>query len=263
MAFDTRTEKNIATLVPKAQAQARLFVQAVLDSGITIKIIDGSRSFRAQDILHRDHPEATRARGGYSNHNFGIAWDIGIFDNNRYVPESPRYKAIGKIGRDLGLEWGGDWTSFVDEPHFQCKTGKSIAQLRALVLDNGGDISKPAAKAAIDALVLPLGSQPHPPAAPTRTPVSVFRKSTALSLDAFLIDSRTWVSVADFTDYFGGQIVTVAGNPPTVTLQIENESVGMLGTRIDNRAFVKFADINTLFHFDFRFDSTMSRLTIL
>lgn len=29
------------------------------------------------------------------------------------------FKKVGAIGKRLGLEWGGDWTSPVDKPHFQ------------------------------------------------------------------------------------------------------------------------------------------------
>jgi peptidoglycan L-alanyl-D-glutamate endopeptidase CwlK len=70
----------------------------------------------------------TRARGGYSNHNFGIAFDVTIFKGssdpeNARTPvfESPLYKAIGALGTDLGLEWGGNWKTIVDEPHFQLR----------------------------------------------------------------------------------------------------------------------------------------------
>ena len=36
------------------------------------------------------------------------------------VWESPAYKAVGALGTDLGLEWGGNWKK-VDEPHFQLR----------------------------------------------------------------------------------------------------------------------------------------------
>lgn len=34
---------------------------------------------------------------------------------------------------------GGDWKSIVDNPHFQLKTGKSMAQLRQLTQNADGD----------------------------------------------------------------------------------------------------------------------------
>ena len=138
--FDARSEKNIKTLVPKAQEKARAFLQKVREADINAKIIDGNRTFAEQDALFaigrtKAGHIVTNARAGFSNHNFGVAWDIGIFDGTRYITESPLYDKAGKIGKRLGLEWGGDFNSIIDKPHFQCKTGKSMAQLRKLLKD--------------------------------------------------------------------------------------------------------------------------------
>ena len=35
--------------------------------------------------------------------------------------ESPNYKAVGAVGMDLRSEWGGNWTTFLDEPHFKLR----------------------------------------------------------------------------------------------------------------------------------------------
>ena len=72
----------------------------------------------------------TSARGGYRNHNFGVAFDIGRFKAGKYLEESPLYAECGKIGEACGLEWGGRWKSFTDEPHYQLKTGLTLAQMR-------------------------------------------------------------------------------------------------------------------------------------
>ena len=42
-------------------------------------------------------------------------------EGNRYLGESPQYKAVGALGIEIGLEWGGSWKSLVDEPHFQLR----------------------------------------------------------------------------------------------------------------------------------------------
>lgn len=123
---DERSEKTIATLLPEVQPLARALVQKAAVNGITIKIISGHRSYAEQDALYaqgRTAPgkKVTNARGGYSNHNFGIAFDVGVFSGRQYLGESPKYKAVGVLGMELGLEWGGKWTSFADEPHFQLR----------------------------------------------------------------------------------------------------------------------------------------------
>ena len=137
MPVDERSEKNIKTLNPKLQPIARKLIEEATGQGIHVKIICGNRTYEEQDDLYaqgrsKDGNIVTKARGGQSMHNFGTAFDIGIFsaDGKKYLGESPDYKKVGKIGEMLGLEWGGDW-KFVDEPHFQYNEGRSLAQLRS------------------------------------------------------------------------------------------------------------------------------------
>jgi len=123
---DPRSEKNIATLLSEVRPIARALVQKAKQSGIQIKILSGLRSYQEQDELYaqgRTKPGkvVTKARGGYSNHNFGIAFDIGIFEGTKYLSDSVKYKAVGALGMDLGLEWGGSWKTIVDQPHFQLR----------------------------------------------------------------------------------------------------------------------------------------------
>ncbi len=123
---DERSERNIATLLPQVQPVARALIESATAIGIAIKIISGTRTFAEQDALYEQGRTkagriVTNARGGYSNHNFGIAFDIGVFEGGRYIEESPAYKAVGTLGMKLGLEWGGNWKTIQDEPHFQLR----------------------------------------------------------------------------------------------------------------------------------------------
>src|ERR1700751_2915198 len=85
---------------------------------------------------HAREKIVTNARGGFSNHNFGVAWDIGIFKDGDYIEESKLYKSAGAIGKQQGLEWGGDWESFADEPHFQVVAETELAKIRTF-FENG------------------------------------------------------------------------------------------------------------------------------
>ena len=123
---DARSEKVIATLLPPVQKLARALVQKAADNGIRIKIISGLRTYEEQDALYaqgRTTPGniVTKAKGGYSNHNFGIAFDIGVFEGSNYLTDSPKYKAVGVVGTELGLDWGGNWKTINDQPHFQLR----------------------------------------------------------------------------------------------------------------------------------------------
>ncbi len=123
---DERSEKAIATLLLPVRPLARTLVQKCAANGIDIKIISGTRTYAEQDALYahgrtKPRKKVTNARGGYSSHNFGIAFDVGVFSGRKYLGNSPKYKAAGALGMDLGLEWGGNWTSIVDQPHFQLR----------------------------------------------------------------------------------------------------------------------------------------------
>ncbi|MGY6275050.1 M15 family metallopeptidase [Methylomonas sp. MgM2] len=134
--FDSRSERSIATLNPKAQRLARIFLKKVLNAGIEARIISGTRTYDEQNALFRKgrfgnpKPIVTKAKGGHSNHNFGIAWDIGIFKNGAYLGESPLYDKAAEVALEPELEWGGNWKSFKDKPHYQLATGLMLASVR-------------------------------------------------------------------------------------------------------------------------------------
>jgi peptidoglycan L-alanyl-D-glutamate endopeptidase CwlK len=138
--FDSRTEKNLKTLNPKAASKARDLLRscAAKFPDFEVRIVDGSRTYEEQNALYaqgRTKPGhiVTNAKGGQSWHNFGIAFDIGVFKGGKYLGESSLYAKVGAVGKMLGLEWGGDWATIIDQPHFQLKTGLTLAQARARV----------------------------------------------------------------------------------------------------------------------------------
>lgn len=135
--FDPRSERNIATLSLKAQREARLFLARALQGGLLVRIISGTRTYAEQNELFKKGrfgnpgPVVTKAKGGYSNHNFGIAWDIGIFTaTGGYLSDGPEYAQAAKLGLTSPVEWGGNWTTIVDKPHFQLALGMGVSLLR-------------------------------------------------------------------------------------------------------------------------------------
>lgn len=137
--FDARSESNIITLVPKAQVLTRRFLRFFKNAGKDVRVISGTRTYAEQNLLYRkgrygsNEPRVTNARGGQSNHNFGIAWDIGLFENGKYITAVNKYKQLPALVMPHlpGLEWGGDWISFPDYPHYQHKAvGTTVARVR-------------------------------------------------------------------------------------------------------------------------------------
>jgi peptidoglycan LD-endopeptidase CwlK len=136
--FDVRSERNIRTLSLRAQPEARMCLGRLLRTGFNARIISGTRTYAEQERLYAQgrfgNPGeiVTRARGGESNHNFGMAWDIGLFlANGDYVQEPAPYDEAASAGKSETLEWGGDWKSLHDAPHYQLKIKVPEKELRA------------------------------------------------------------------------------------------------------------------------------------
>lgn len=141
--FDDRSEQNIATLLPGAQRVARRWLKAAKEKaaelGHEVRIIGGTRTYAEQDALYaqgrtKKGAKVTNARGGYSWHNFGLAFDFGIFstDCKTYFGESKHYKTLGKLALDIpNTTWGGTWKNPVDEPHIQLNMFSSVGKARS------------------------------------------------------------------------------------------------------------------------------------
>ena len=95
--------------------------------GLIIGIGECVRTAAEQDALFAAGRTApgrivTYAKGEtYSSmHQWGVAFDFfrrdgkGLYENGDGF-----FGKVGKIGKSLGLEWGGDWKSIKDLPHFQ------------------------------------------------------------------------------------------------------------------------------------------------
>lgn len=93
------------------------------------RITQGLRTSAEQDALFAKVPKVTNARGGYSMHNFGLAFDAcpDKIDGGVWTPDwdgkDAHYAMMVSVGEDLGLNCGADWHSFKDEPHFQWARG--------------------------------------------------------------------------------------------------------------------------------------------
>jgi peptidoglycan L-alanyl-D-glutamate endopeptidase CwlK len=109
--------------------------------GIELVVTDGYRSEDEQAALYaqgRTAPGAivTDAPPGGSFHEYGLAFDVAVLDDND-KPSWPAYGTIsgralwdrvGALGTALGLDWGA---RFGDYPHFTYRQGLTLAQIKA------------------------------------------------------------------------------------------------------------------------------------
>lgn len=253
--MDKNSQSKILTLHVNAQAWAKAHLEALnkysgLPRGWSFRIVSAHRTWAEQDKLYAQGRSApgnvvTKARGGQSNHNFQIAWDIGLFNNHgEYLGDHHLYRAVGHIGVALGLDWGGNWKSFQDAPHYQVKTGLSTAELRALVLEG-----KP----------IPVPSLGNQPAAQVDNTVAIYDGKRKTDVIGFVEQGRVWVPVRKFTNEFGGEVSEATANHFVVSL--DDEAISFPGQTIQGVGYAKFADINRALGWGFQYSAR--RLTII
>jgi peptidoglycan L-alanyl-D-glutamate endopeptidase CwlK len=146
-ALDARTLATLATLDSKARDRFESFTLLAKATAATLGCeyvaISGHRTWEEQDKLFAQRPRVTKAAGGYSNHNFGIAVDFAVFSGKIYADESNPalaervHRACAAHASGCGLEWGGNWKSFRDIPHYEIATGLTMEAKRLLYKQKG------------------------------------------------------------------------------------------------------------------------------
>tara|TARA_R110000782_G_scaffold237188_1_gene323308 strand:+ start:20324 stop:20953 length:630 start_codon:yes stop_codon:yes gene_type:complete len=147
--WDIVSDQRISTLHPLVIGKAKEFIiRAEKELGIKLRVVSALRSWAEQTALFnqpfdgkdndRDgkideaDEKVTNAKAGSSYHNFGLALDVVEIKNGKALWTNPNWSKIAVLGKSIGFEWGGDWKSFKDKPHFQYTFGKTLAQLRNL-----------------------------------------------------------------------------------------------------------------------------------
>lgn len=92
---------------------------------VDFTVLEGLRSVERQEEL----VEAGASQTMKSRHLTGHAVDLGAYVGGEIRWDWPLYyriaAAVKRAAHDLGvpIEWGGDWESFPDGPHFQLPKG--------------------------------------------------------------------------------------------------------------------------------------------
>jgi RHS repeat-associated protein len=140
---DAVSDKRIQSMHPSIRMQATNFIKEANanSDGTLIRVAQGFRTYAEQDALYAQGRTAlgnivTNAKGGFSNHNFGLAFDIVGITNGK-MDYNLDWKTLSTLGKSKGFEWGGDW-KFKDMPHFENMFGNGLKELRVLPKDQKG-----------------------------------------------------------------------------------------------------------------------------
>lgn len=145
--IDKVTLQRIELLHPKVRAEVGV-IYGYIDcnlKNITTRFTQTLRTIDEQNALYaqgRTKPGGivTNARGGLSYHNYGLAIDFAFIVDGKlsYNMKSDLDKdgkadwmEVVELFKQFGWEWGGEWKSLKDYPHFQKTFGHPVRDLFA------------------------------------------------------------------------------------------------------------------------------------
>ena len=127
------SSRDIKTLHPTLQRGAAEFLKRCEKAGLKVLITETIRDAEYQYLLFTNGKNVTKLsgkKGQESPHQFGVAFDICKNVKGNEYNDNMFFKKCGDIWKEMGGVWGGDWTSFVDKPHFEFTNGKSVGDFR-------------------------------------------------------------------------------------------------------------------------------------
>jgi hypothetical protein len=228
-----KAQPKLEGVHPSVQACALQLITKAYAKGVKLIITQGLRTIEEQNKLYAKgrttaqlravgitgisgNPSAaivTKAKGGTSYHNYGLAFDIGILrtDEKDVDWTDSKYRPIGALGKELGLEWGGDFKSIKDTPHYQLSFGLSIADLQSGKRPKGSTVSvHPGVQ------VVKMGSE------------GALTKETQINLNKLGFDSgdpdgiagtKTVEAIKDFQAKYGLSVDGIAGRDTLAKLK--------------------------------------------
>ena len=130
--------RDLNNLLPVVKDKVDTFLQSCKDAGIDLIVTSTYRDIESQNALYeqgRSTPGniVTNARGGQSFHNYRCAVDVVPVVNGKcdWDGSHPVWSDVGRIGKESGLDWAGEWVHFKELAHFQYTGGLTLQQLCA------------------------------------------------------------------------------------------------------------------------------------
>ena len=153
--MDKVTQDRIALLHPKVREEVTTIINKwnkELTGRAQVRIAQGLRTNKEQDAFYAQGrttagAKVTNAKAGQSIHNYGLAVDIVLIIDGKTASWDTKADWDGdkkadwmecvEIFKKHGWDWGGDWKSFKDLPHFE-KRGYSWRELYNKPKDSSG-----------------------------------------------------------------------------------------------------------------------------
>jgi peptidoglycan L-alanyl-D-glutamate endopeptidase CwlK len=158
---DSISIPRVELLHPKLRNEVKQLIEkaeSIIDNNLAIRVVQGLRTIEEQNKIFNQPTDGidndgdgkiderdefvSRAKGGASYHNYGLAIDITFLYYNeltkKYEYREKDSWIVGKnhlklqtIFKEYGWKWGGDFKSIKDTPHFERTFGHNIEYCRS------------------------------------------------------------------------------------------------------------------------------------
>lgn len=114
--------RELKDLHPYVETLALQLIECCKEQGIKVVVTSTLRTFNEQKEL---------SHTGQSYHQYGLAFDIVCFPDGEgiHIDEPTMYRLVGRIGRNLGLSWGGALKSNPENGHYHWSGGLTLKEL--------------------------------------------------------------------------------------------------------------------------------------
>lgn len=128
--------RDIALLRDDVEQNCRIFIDLCKAQGLPVLVTSTVRDLEYQESLYaqgRTKPGSivtNQKTPSFHWDRVALAFDICKNVKGHEYDDADFFKQCGAIGKKMGFSWGGDWTDFVDKPHFQWdQQGKYTASM--------------------------------------------------------------------------------------------------------------------------------------
>ena len=143
-------QEKIKTLHPEIRNATSSMLTNLKKDNINVEISLATRTYEEQDRLYSkgrnekgeiidESKVVTYAKGGQSYHNFGLAFDVEVYNENgtkNWNKQSEAWQKVINEGKKQGFVAGAEWNDFPDLPHFENSFGNTQSALRYNIQNN-------------------------------------------------------------------------------------------------------------------------------
>lgn len=128
------SSRDIDALRADVAANCRILLERAAARGLSVLVTETVRDEEYQrELVRRGYAAKGATVPTFHSVAAGLAFDVCKNVRGHEYDDAAFFDEVGRLGKEMGFTWGGDWRSFPDRPHFQWDGGGrySSAMIRA------------------------------------------------------------------------------------------------------------------------------------